>query len=351
MKSGKAEHPVAHRYFCTYFDQRHLIYALALHQSLLRWAGEDVTLFALCLDEATFDRLQELSLRGVRAVRLADLEQSCPSLAEARRTRSASEYYFTLTPVLPDYLLTVHPEIDLIAYVDADLFFFSSLDTVYRELGDASTLIVPYRRPMGPTYNVGLLLFRNDALGRECLTWWRDRCLEWCYQRYEDTKFADEGYLDDWPTRFRGVVVSAHRGVGLGPWNAGQHTLTGHEGAVQVDGVPLVFYHFGAVRMTRRFLVRHNLPYYRTHMTPALKRLVYAPYVKALQSAAKRAWVGGVAVGGRRGGYVKSTLIRELFFARLFAVGPFLIQVDYGSLGHTAVAIYKRTAGLFRAPD
>lgn len=335
------------RYFCTYLDNRHLVYGLALYRSLVRCAGQPLTLFVLCLDNIAFDSLRNLGLPGVRLLHLSDLEHTHPSLATARKNRSQIEYYFTLTPVLPCHLLAQNPEIELLAYVDADLYFYSALDPIYKELGSGSILIVPYRYAGGLTYNVGLLLFRNDKAGCACLNWWRERCVEWCYRRHENGKFADEGYLEDWPSRFRGVVVSQHKGIGFAPWNAAKSTLSVKDGTVFVDSDPLVFYHFGAVRMTRPYLLRHNLPYYRTRMTWALKKLVYAPYVRALRSAAADASIKPIAdVEWQPGNTFKRRLIRELFFARLIAAGPLLIELDYGPLGPMLVKLRKLVLGL-----
>lgn len=43
-----------------------------------------------------------------------------------------------------------------------------------------------------------LFIFRNNQQGRKVLTWWRKACLEWCYNRFEDGRFGDQKYLDDW---------------------------------------------------------------------------------------------------------------------------------------------------------
>ena len=46
-----------------------------------------------------------------------------------------------------------------------------------------------------------------------------ERCIEWCFDRVEDGKFADQEYLDDWPQVHEDVVVLERPGVGMAPWN------------------------------------------------------------------------------------------------------------------------------------
>ena len=69
------------------------------------------------------------------------------------------------------------------------------------------------------------MFFKNDRSGREALEWWRERCLEWCYNRHEDGKFGDQKYLDDWVERFKNVRVINNIGVGVAPWNVNSYEL------------------------------------------------------------------------------------------------------------------------------
>src|ERR1051325_9889605 len=88
-------------------------------------------------------------------------------------------------------------------------------------------------------YNVGWVSFRNDARGRLVLRWWRERCVDWCFDVVEDARFGDQKYLDDWPQRFEGVHVVQHQGANLAAWNVANHLVTERDGVLFVDEVPL----------------------------------------------------------------------------------------------------------------
>src|SRR4051812_20202934 len=134
------------QYFCTYFDQNYLSRALVLYQSLVE-TGAAFTLFALCLDLDSFSVVHGLGLPGLSALALSDLEAADPEVAATKSTRNRIEYYFTLTPALPRYLLSIHPEIDVISYLDADLRFYADPRSVLDEMRHGSVLIIPHGFP------------------------------------------------------------------------------------------------------------------------------------------------------------------------------------------------------------
>lgn len=278
-------------YFCTYFDRNYLALAVALYRSLQRHAGQ-FELNILCLDDFTYKFLAREQFPNIKLISLTEFEAGDSQLLEAKGNRRLIEYYYTLTPNLPLYLFNKNPEIDVVTYLDADLFFYSSPDPIYKELGSGSILIVPHRfaenmrdNEKYGVYNVGLLCFRNDATGKECLSRWRGQCLEWCYEKPEDGKNADQKYLDDWATRYMGVVVLQNKGAGLGTWNIDNYSYTVSSEALYVDNDRLVFYHFHGLKMITRFIFQAG-----RGLSPAIVRHVYAPYIRELQHVMKMFW-------------------------------------------------------------
>lgn len=276
-------------HFCTYFDRNYLTRAVALHQSLVRHCPP-FTLWALCLDDDAHAAVSALGLESLQPVRLADVEQADPALLEARQDRSTVEYYFTLSPALPLHLLDRVPDIESITYLDSDLLFYSSPQPIFDELGAGSVAIVPHRYPpslqklsIWGTYNVAWVTFRNDSAGRAVLGRWRAQCLEWCFDRVEDGKFADQGYLDSW-RGLPGVRVIEHLGVDLAPWNFMQYEIDVKANPPTVDGQPLVFYHFQGFKAVGPGLWDVGLDAYGS-MDARLRSWLYGGYLKELRAA------------------------------------------------------------------
>lgn len=277
-----------HYNFCTLFDKNYLTRGLALYGSLQQHAG-DFTLWILCMDDVVFDILSKLHLDHVMLVRLADFED--PELLKIKPTRSPVEYCWTLTPSWPLFLLRNHPELGHITYLDADTFFYSSPKPIYDEYAGHSILIVShnyakrfaYKAPLSGIYNVEYLTFRNDAAGLACLQWWRERCNEWCYFRFEDGKLGDQMYLDDWPTRFKGVKVLENLGGGVAPWNIERFKFSLRDQSVYINDLPVIFFHYHAFKLFNRTQYDPLIGYY--YCPKIVRQLIYTTYCKALNTA------------------------------------------------------------------
>lgn len=275
--------------------------ALALYRSLESVCPE-FRLRVFCVDEATKAMFDELGLPHVVVIDLRELEASDPELLETRSTRTNAEYCWTSKASACLYTFRVEPNVDLLTYVDSDLLFFHDPAPLFEELGSGSIMVVPHRNPerlrwwdAWGIYNAGFVAFRRDAVGMSALHWWRERCLEWCFGRLEDGKYADQTYLDDWPTRFPGTHVLQHVGGGLAPWNITESSVTGDGADVKVNGLPLLFFHFATLRLYR------DLPRLRQvgllprayHFTPGAIPLVWTidrSYAAIQPEARKLVW-------------------------------------------------------------
>jgi hypothetical protein len=280
-------------HYCTYFDRNYLAQGLALRASLRRHDPEAV-LWVLALDEFTRDWLAEQGDPGLRVLALEELVEADPALAEAGNNRPRGEFIFTLSPCLPAHLLRTRAEVELVVYLDADLFFFGSPVAVREELGEGAVLITPHAYPrwhddsaLYGRFNVGVVAFRRDARAFACLAWWRERCLGSCSTRADGRVYGDQKYLDEWPARFPGLVECAHPGVNLAPWNWAGRRLEKAAGGWRVDGAPLVVFHFAQFRrVSERWFDSGQLEY--GVMPRGLRSDLYEAYWAELQAAERR---------------------------------------------------------------
>ena len=289
------------RYFCTYFDSRYLSRGLALYRSLCRHVS-DFELWVLCFDELAFEALARLRLPRVRLVSLEDFERGDVDLQRVKPTRSAVEYFFTCSPSWPLYLLRHYEHIDVLMYLDADLYFFSSPEPIYRELAHESLLITPHDFPEHlkvhekfGRFNVGLMLFRNDESARSALSWWRERCLEWCFDRVEEARFADQKYLDQWPALFPHLKILASPAGAVGPWNWMNYEIVCHHGDILVNGEALITFHFQSLSLHLGHI--YTTPPRGQKMPGRTRRSIFLPYVRDLATAERVAKHARAATG------------------------------------------------------
>ena len=288
------------RHYCTYFDHRYLARGLALHESLRRFG--DAQLWVLALSGECESALRGLARPGLRIVTLAELEAFDPQLAACRADRSLVEYYFTCSPSLPRYVLNREPAIDGVSYVDSDLYFFADPELMFDEIAGCSVAITPHR--FSPPalashgkygrYNVGLVHFRRDDNGLACLEWWRERCQEWCHDRLEGGRYADQKYLERFEELFDGVCAIAHAGANLAPWNIAVYTIGGTPRAPTVDGLPVIFFHFQGVRRISPGRYDSNLSGYGARLSPGARSNVYEPYLSHLAALEQQLLSAGI---------------------------------------------------------
>ncbi len=298
--------------FCTLFDSNYLTRALVMYRSLEK-TGEDFRLYAVCFDDLSYQILQKLNLPRVAAISLQAFES--PRLLEVKGTRSVAEYCWTCTPHVIRHVLDVY-QLPEVTYLDADLCFYAkpSLLLAEFEKSGASVLITEHRytprydqSATSGVYCVQFVTFKSDERGMKALQWWQDRCVEWCYARFEDGKFGDQKYLDDWTERFEGVHVLRHIGGGVAPWNVQQHVIEQNDDkSLSVDGKPLVFFHFHAYKYYADSV--HDVGVFQ--LEPAVIDLLYRPYVQQLKNA--HAEISGAVPGFDWGQSTRSRSLKSI---------------------------------------
>ena len=269
--------------FCTYFDSYYMLKGLGLYTSLER-VSDDFHLFVMAFDQECFDKLKSLNLKHMTVELLSTIET--PKLLAVKPTRSRGEYCWTCGPSVIYHFLTKY-ELDTITYLDSDLMFMTDPSVVFQEVGNSSVAITEQgigdkgARTYGK-YCVQYMTFRNDKDGLGALTWWRDSCIEWCFQKLEATRYADQKYLDEFPRRWDNVHVIENLGVGIAPWNMHRYEYKDHSFTYLGKEYPFVFFHFHGVKVEIIDNILHISSLHHELNTTLIEKF-YQPYAELLK--------------------------------------------------------------------
>ena len=274
-------------HYVTLFDSVFLPQGLALHHSLLEHGG-DCVLWVLCLDDACFQTLKRLDLPQMRLLDLADLET--PELLAVKPGRTRAEYCWTLTPWSIQWVLEDDPTAKRVTYLDADVFFLKSPAPIFAEFEASGCGVLITEHGYAPEYDQTPTSGRYcvqflpvvRGLGEPILHWWRDRCIEWCFARFENGLFGDQKYVEQFAAIFPSLVYSTGPDSRFqAPWNA---SLYGFSQAI--------IYHFHHLRLCENGTYLFCLDGDREHLRrayvipgPTLE-YIYFPYCETLDNIA-----------------------------------------------------------------
>lgn len=240
--------------FYTICDRGYLARFLVLHKSLVAFAG-DFRLRVICMDAVSRATLETLGLANVVPIGVEAIEARDEQLLAVKRSRTTTEYCWTIKPSAALYIFETDPAVNILTYVDTDIMFFDDLGSLYTDSEDQDALwIIPHRAPDwmatdGGLYNAGLIGFRAGPDAFRVLRWWRERCLEWCFDRRENGRFSDQKYLEQWPNLVASVRVVSHPGAGVAPWNVATRRVSCIGGRLHVNDSRVIFYHYSSFKL------------------------------------------------------------------------------------------------------
>ena len=143
------------------------------------------------------------------------------------------------------------------------LSFYSSPEQILKKMDHYSILITPHNfTPENEyllnngIYNVSFQSFKRDENGLACLNWWKDKCIEWCYDEVEEKQILlIRKYLDEFEKRFENVHSGYIPGCGIAPWNVQKFNLSTINGINYIDDNMLVYYHFHGLRAFKHYIL------------------------------------------------------------------------------------------------
>jgi hypothetical protein len=276
--------------FCTLFNSNYLSRGLVMYESLLKNCS-DFHLYIFAFDDKCCSFLKRQQYKNMTVISLKEFEDA--ALLSVKPGRTAAEYCWTCTASTILYSIE-NFGLESCTYIDADMCFYADPAVLINEMGNDSVLITEHRytaeydqSATSGKYCVQFVTFRNDERGMKVLRWWRNACIDWCYDRMEEGKFGDQKYLDDWTTRFEGVHELQHLGGGIAPWNVQQYMFRREKEKIQGEEIrsgkkfEVIFFHFHALRLyDDRMAMLTGAEYL---LNRNAKEIFYGPYLLALE--------------------------------------------------------------------
>lgn len=269
--------------FCVILTKDRLYQGIALYRSLIHNVkAMKFNMYILCIDEDAYSILKQLNLVDTTVFHISEIAEE--SLIQKKIERRANEFCWTMKPVFLQFILDRYPHINRVTYLDADLCFFSDPAAIFFDAPHADILLtihdfVDHLRHAENDcgrYNSGFISFRRSPTSENCLRWWKENCLIWCYDRTENGKFGDQKYLDLMPQIFSGVSEIKTPGVNIAPWNQSKFKFSIQNSSVYVNNSPLIFYHFCGLRIVNSAQIALTLT------ESSLISIIHTPYFHIL---------------------------------------------------------------------
>jgi hypothetical protein len=115
-----------------------------------------------------------------------------------------------------------------------------------------------------------------------CVHKWADQCIDWCFDSPDGKRYADQKYLDQWPSNYPNLSILNHPGANLAYWNVKNTKLSAQNGIVMADEKPLCFYHFSGLRRIVKNVYDTGLDDRKIKINNVLFSNIFLPYCQIL---------------------------------------------------------------------
>jgi hypothetical protein len=196
--------------------------------------------------------LEKMELSNVTLISMKNIENEDWELANIKSTRNDKEYIWTSKASILLYLLNHFSELDHIIWLDGDTAFLSDTQPIFDEWGNYSVFLTEeqykgeyeWLSKIYGVYNTGFMGFKRDQNALRCLQWFREKLIEWCFDKPEKGRWSDQMYVNDWVTRFVNVGVAGNLGINANLYISSQNTVTKEDDNLYINGDKLILFHY-----------------------------------------------------------------------------------------------------------
>lgn len=267
--------------FVTIFDQKYLVQGVTAIESIL-CSVPDCKIYVIALDDKTNRVLRKHFGEKVEIINLLDCNELNGPFQEFIESRKYSESIFSLKPHALSYVMHGIPPNDWAVYIDADLYI-RRWPAIMRdsELMQTSYFISKHRfskknsglRQYGD-YNAGLVGFKKDNNGISALRWWQDSCDRKVDLKLTFEAYADQGYLNLLPKKFKGSLLLDSGKINQGMWNSPPRKPSELVAVIQWE-----IFHFHGFRINKEYFFTDLNRYSYNIINLLYFAWIYLPYI------------------------------------------------------------------------
>ncbi|MFI5294012.1 MAG: glycosyltransferase [Thermodesulfovibrionales bacterium] len=240
----------------TIVSKNYLSYARVLMASVLKHHPE-CDRYVLLVDK--IDGLFDPGRENFRTVEIEQID--FPDKYPFMFKYTIMELNTAVKPFFIDHLFSQYGYRKVI-YLDPDILVMRGLQELCAILDEYSIVITPHFTSPIPDdgkklseieimqagcYNLGFIALSSYYRVREFLKWWKARLHKYCYSAPEQGLFVDQKWIDLVPSLYEGVYILKHPGYNAAYWNLHEKSFDIVQGEYEVNGQPLVFYHFSGI--------------------------------------------------------------------------------------------------------
>lgn len=243
---------------CTVFDKDYLLKGLAMINSIQKTSPRVTKFWVLCLDDDTFRQLEKLRLEDLVLVNIDDFADK--EVLALREVRAWREFCWTLAASFLHFVNSISPIGTIVAYVDADCYFFSDLTIITDALNSNYQILIHEHRfspdrlkweKSSGRFNVGVVAGIVGDQFNLCISNWRKQVIAECVLDPENGKCGDQTYLNSWPEKYTKLLIMPQKGAGVGPWNMANYVISQESKKIKIDEENLIFFHFSRFKIAR----------------------------------------------------------------------------------------------------
>ena len=212
------------------------------------------------------------------------------NLLNSFENKNTAERYFTLTPFFISYVFNSVESNTKLIYLDADIYLYNNIIEELNTMKNYDVLLIPhlyeeedkFKYFKYGIYNVGLISIKVNLNGSKIIDWWKASCVNWCYDRIESNRYADQKYLDFIPIIFENIKEITIPGFNVAPWNTKYRKLSYLNNNYFINkNHKLYFFHFHGLKNYSHIWVTNFFIYQQSIKTNGYLNL-YKDYINLL---------------------------------------------------------------------